>query len=429
MKRNHSNLLIAIVVLLVVQAGLQTRIFPLWVRNYAPKQATPVGLAPEQLLVAVAGFREFMAAILWVRADGFFDSGNYDAVLPMLRLVTWLDPHNLDVYSTGAWHMGYNFTDESQRSDRRYLPMALKFLEEGIQNNPTVWDLYFEMGWMYYHKIQDPVNAAPWMQIANEYPDMIPARRHMLAHAFFKAGRFENAVDHWAKLLLDAEKERGKDWEANNTYDVRQNNLEDTILDLLRRYGPEPETQPPVDMNLDATVKVVRPRVLLVEGTLGIPTIGARVTVILRDKGRTIEYSPKALKTFTFEVDPKLTYMQDSLAVREERFRREIDMSKDPKMYPFRAEEYEVEFIFEPRYASPNIQARIGSDGVGMYDARYLEEVRELPAPIDVPQYAKVSDALRRELANPTRETRYNRVRKVITLTRAEILMLGQRGE
>ncbi|MFN3689860.1 MAG: hypothetical protein ACK4UU_02915, partial [Fimbriimonadales bacterium] len=205
--------------------------------------------------------------------------------------------------------------------------------------------------------------------------------------------------------------------------------LENTILDLLRRYGPDPETQPPVDLQFDATVKVVRPRVLLVEGKLGIPTIGCRVTVILRDKGRTLEYSPKALKTFTFEVDSKLTYMQDSLAVREEKFRREIDMSKDPKMYPFKAEAYEVEFIFEPRYASPNVQDRIGSDGVGMWDARYLETVREKPAPIEVPKYAKVSDAVRRAVENPTREVEYKRVRKVITLTRAEILMLGKRGE
>jgi hypothetical protein len=194
MKRNHSKLWVAIVVLFLIQAGLQARIFPMWARDYAPKQTAPVGLSPDQLLAAVAGFREFLAAILWVRADSFFDSGNYDAVLPMLRLVTWLDPHNLDVYSTGAWHMGYNFTDESQRSDRRFIPMALKFLEEGVQNNPAVWDLYFEMGWMYYHKIQDPVNAAPWMQIANEYPNMIPARRHMLAHTFFKAGRFDDCL-------------------------------------------------------------------------------------------------------------------------------------------------------------------------------------------------------------------------------------------
>jgi len=401
MKKRSTGLLIAVVALLVVQAGLQMRVFPLWQKNYAPKTATPVGLSPEQLLVAVAGFREFMAGILWVRADGFFDSGNYDAVLPMLRLVTWLDPHNLDVYATGAWHMGYNFTDEAQRSDRRYLLPALKFLEEGIQNNPNVWDLYFEMGWMYYHKIQDPVNAVPWMYKANEFENIIPARRHMLAHALFKSSQFDQAVNTWGRLLLDAEKERTKDWESLNLYDVRQKNLEDTILDILRRYGPNAETQPPIDMGFDAKVTVVRPRVILVEGTLNIPTIGARVTVILRNKGQKLDYTPKALETFTLEVDPNLTYMQDSLAVRDMKFRREIDMSKDPKMYSFKAPEYEVEFIFDPRYASPNIQDRIGSDGVGMTDRRYLD----------------TSDPSARML------------RKVVTITREEILMLRRGAE
>ena len=29
----------------------------------------------------------------------------------MIRIITWLDPHFIDVYETGAWHMDYNFTD------------------------------------------------------------------------------------------------------------------------------------------------------------------------------------------------------------------------------------------------------------------------------------------------------------------------------
>ncbi len=398
MRRARGKLWVILALLFVVQAGLQWRILPLWSKNYAPKQAAPVGLSPEQLLVAFAGFREFLAGMLWVRADGFFHSGNYDAILPMLRLVTWLDPHNIDVYTTGAWHMGYNFTDEAQRSDRRYIPLALKFLDEGIENNPNVWDLYFEMGWMYFHKIQDPVSAVPWLKKANEFPDMIPARRHTLAHALFKAGRFDESIDVWSQLLVDASKTRHQDWESHTLYDVRLRNLEDSILDVVRRYGPEPETQPPLDMQFDATVKVVRPKVILVEGRLAIPTIGARVTVILRDRGKTINYSPKALKTFTFEVDKDFTHMQDSIAVREMKFRREIDMSKDPKMYPFKAPEYEVEFIFDPRYASPQIQDRIGTDGVGMTDSRYLDP----------------SDPSARML------------RKVVTLTREEILMIGK---
>ena len=48
----------------------------------------------------MAGFREMVAGILWVRADSFFDSGNYDAILPIIRLVTWVDPKEIDVDPT-----------------------------------------------------------------------------------------------------------------------------------------------------------------------------------------------------------------------------------------------------------------------------------------------------------------------------------------
>src|SRR2546423_4973183 len=55
---------------------------------------------PSQILVQLFGFREFLAGILWVRADGFFDDGNYDAVLPIIRLCTMLDPKQIDIYAT-----------------------------------------------------------------------------------------------------------------------------------------------------------------------------------------------------------------------------------------------------------------------------------------------------------------------------------------
>ena len=106
------------------------------------------------------GFRELIAGILWVKADSFFDTGNYDAILPLIRLVTILDPHQIDVYATGMWHIGYNFTDEEQRSDRRYIPAALALGKEGYQNNPNTYEMFFETGWMWYHKIDDDYEHA-----------------------------------------------------------------------------------------------------------------------------------------------------------------------------------------------------------------------------------------------------------------------------
>ncbi len=84
----------------------------------------------EYSLAAVAGFRQVVAGLLWVRADSFFHSGNYDAILPLIRVITRLDPNFLDAYATGAWHLTYNFTDEQQRSDRRHLPAGAA-LERG----------------------------------------------------------------------------------------------------------------------------------------------------------------------------------------------------------------------------------------------------------------------------------------------------------
>src|SRR5512143_1790838 len=116
-------LYVVLIALVVVQGYIHPRyIYPRWQRNYAPsKTLSNTGLDPAQFAMVLGGFREFIAQLLWVRADKFFEQGNYDAVLPLLRIVTLLDPHQIDVYATGMWHIGYNFTDTEQRSDRRYI--------------------------------------------------------------------------------------------------------------------------------------------------------------------------------------------------------------------------------------------------------------------------------------------------------------------
>ncbi|MBO4548062.1 MAG: hypothetical protein J5758_02500, partial [Abditibacteriota bacterium] len=60
---------------------------------------------PGQFMFAMfSGFKDVISGALWVRADEFFHSGNYEEIIPLVRLVTWLDPHNIDVFNTGAWH-------------------------------------------------------------------------------------------------------------------------------------------------------------------------------------------------------------------------------------------------------------------------------------------------------------------------------------
>src|SRR4029078_5210778 len=97
--------LIALVVLLQIRIDplrRQPAVEPPKVRKAISTQLGGAARPFEYALGAVSGFRQVIAGLLWVRADSFFHQGNYDAILPLVRIITWLDPNFLDVYSTGA---------------------------------------------------------------------------------------------------------------------------------------------------------------------------------------------------------------------------------------------------------------------------------------------------------------------------------------
>ena len=152
--------LVIAILLFAPIAFLQSKVIDPQRPQYMPGEANTnkaVSQLPiEFALGAVTGFREAIAGLLWVRTDEFFHNGDYEAITPMIRIITWLDPHQTDVYQTGAWHMDYNFTDSSQRSDRRYIPLSLALMREGIENNSNVPDMYSDLAFThYFRKIAD----------------------------------------------------------------------------------------------------------------------------------------------------------------------------------------------------------------------------------------------------------------------------------
>lgn len=208
---------------------------------------------PGQFLVAtMTGFKEVVAGALWVRADHFFHTGQYQAIMPIVRMVTWLDPHNIDVYTTGAWHLDYNFVDEDQRSDKRYIPAAIALMQEGIRNNPDTWDLYFELGWTHYNKkLEDNEKALYYMKKACDYEGfdpntgrVIPRPEYtdrMVAHQYEKLGRYDEAVKQWGvareRILKNAPKGKPLDLVSKSSLDVCDRNLGLLFLRRAYRYG------------------------------------------------------------------------------------------------------------------------------------------------------------------------------------------------
>jgi hypothetical protein len=374
-----------------------------WARNYSPGKIKGVGdqLSPDQIILQLFGFREFLAGILWVRADSFFDQGNYDAVLPIIRLCTILDPKQIDVYATGMWHIGYNFTDEEQRSDRRYIPSALALGKEGSRQNPQTYEMFFETGWMWYHKVDDDYfQAVRWFEEASKRKDIIPARKNLLTQAYFRNGQVEDGLNLYYSLLDEA-KERmksDKQYGAIQQLGTIENNLDTTLVRMAQRgwfalhsdEGKQKnwyasgayDTKPPFDVGFSAKITVLSDRVLRAEGTWNVLPVGTRIRIVLRDRdypqAKLAELEWDSSDDVNLNPPRNLTFMQDQLFVRNRRFNRKVDMSKDPTMYPFLSKNYVVEFYYNPRSAPPHIQDKFGYSGEGFTDGSFLRtDVRD----------------------------------------------------
>lgn len=259
MSAHHKKLLIVSLVCFVLAAILQTRIDPT-VREINKGQRTPLtGLSTEFVLGPLLGLQQAVAGLLWIRADEFFHEGDYDAILPIVRMVTWLDPHNLDVYITGGWHLAYNFTDSSERSDRRYIPASQRLLEEGDLNNPEVYDIAFELAWQNSDKLKNYGRAEFWLRqaIQRKAADNTGAPTqpvpmfvyHTLAHSLARQGKVMESVAVWKQALEMTEaklKDRPNDFTLRSTRDSEKHNLTLTLKRYFSRYKHA------IDFKLDA---------------------------------------------------------------------------------------------------------------------------------------------------------------------------------
>jgi len=399
----RTKLLAGLAVLGLGQAVLQAGVLqPLWSKNYSPAKAGKSGslvdrsLSPDQMLFALAGFRELIAGILWVRADSFFDTGNYDAILPIIRLVTFLDPKQVDVFSTGIWHIAYNFTDEEQRSDRRYIPPAVALAKQGCEGNPETYEIFFETGWLWYHKIDDEYDqAVKYMEEAYKRPDIQPARKNLRSVVLQRAGKVDEGLENYYRLLDDAQKvfEKNQDvFQARQNRDAIVGNLDTMIVRMVQRgymAGKEGrplnayDVFPPFDTGFSVKVSVLQPRVVRFEGTWNVLPVGSRIRCIIKDADWDVFSKYPAQMNWEFSDDVNLepprdkTFMQEQLFVRNRRFDKTVDMSRDPTMYPFKSKRYLVEFYYNPRSAPPHIQDKFSWNGEGLADKNFTNtEVR-----------------------------------------------------
>ena len=387
MKRNSRIILLLIAIILVpVVVQLQKTIDPQRAQFQPGKKISslmtnvgnnPVVLPSQFIAGTLIGFREVIAGLLWVRTDEFFHNGNFDAIVPMIRMITWLDPHQVDVYSTGAWHLSYNFTDSAERADRRYLGPAIKFMEEGIQNNPEVWDIKLGLGFMIHAlKTLDFKQTLFWEKQAAQSKDAKLYVHRQIAHAYTKDGNIDAAIRQWSKCVNQGNellKIDPNDREYWTHHEVSVKNLDELLIRKAERASlPNRQTK----IFMEAKIRRIAPKELVVLGRTNLPD-GARIDFILTDTDF-LDYDKKTSKQFSWDVDPNETACYEigmhGILVTKGKFQSIYKFYKDPKMYSFKKDKYIVTFGFNPRTAPTAVQDVVGWSGEGIRnDSKYLD--------------------------------------------------------
>ncbi len=147
----------------------------------------------------ILGFRTAVADLIWLKVDTYWHAGDRYRMLSAMYTVVELDPHFLDAYAIGAWHMAYNIVDavKSPEEKKEYTDRAIAFLKDGLSKNPHHWKLYCELGHtIYFIRLKDYANAVKYLELAYQYNPPIWYQRALFL-AYEKNGQYEKSLKGW----------------------------------------------------------------------------------------------------------------------------------------------------------------------------------------------------------------------------------------
>ncbi|MHB9038703.1 MAG: tetratricopeptide repeat protein [Armatimonadota bacterium] len=115
-------------------------------------------------------FRTVFANLLWIKAEQYHheylarssDWSKNKELLGLITLITKLDPHFPEAYAVGTYLYAYGLKDNRQ---------AIKYILEGIYNNPKEWELHQIAAIMYTRLAHDPERAIQQAKLALKYCD------------------------------------------------------------------------------------------------------------------------------------------------------------------------------------------------------------------------------------------------------------------
>ncbi len=196
----------------------------------------------EYLKVAVVGYRQIAADLLWLKAVQNLagktqTKEGYLAAYHAVDVLTDLDPQFVHVYQFTGTILGVwaGLVNES-----------VAILTKGIQHNPTVWELPFFLGYDYYYELHDPTTAAQYFRTASMLPGAPAYLPNLAARMTVEAGDPNAALEFLQRLYLQTKDEQLREGMAQRIQEVIAERdlrvLEKGVSVYRQRFGKLPGT-------------------------------------------------------------------------------------------------------------------------------------------------------------------------------------------
>jgi hypothetical protein len=152
------------------------------------------------------GYTGLLADLYWTRVVQYFGSKHsahsqqYKILEPLLEMTTSLDPQLMPAY-----HFGSVFLSQKPPEGAGDPPAAARLVQKGIAENPKQWRLYYDLGYIYWLELKDPMRASQAFDRGSRIPGAQPWMKVMAAALASKAGETETAIYMWTNILNGTE--------------------------------------------------------------------------------------------------------------------------------------------------------------------------------------------------------------------------------
>jgi tetratricopeptide (TPR) repeat protein len=169
-------------------------------RHMTAKEGEPEAEAHEKAMNFLGPPRDWIESFgrhFLITSHTHLQGGKEREMLPWLRLSAELDPQKIETYTVSAYWL----------RDMGKIKEAEAFLREGLRNNPDSYEIFFELGRLYYKNYHDPARARnvwelalrKWseQETAGKKPDLLQLDQIAvnLSHMEEKEGNLARAIE------------------------------------------------------------------------------------------------------------------------------------------------------------------------------------------------------------------------------------------